>query len=397
MAIHHFAQRMQRVQPSAVAELLRLGSDPSVISFGGGYPDATLFPLEQLDDVFHRTISVDGARALQYSVSDGLPALRALIARRMQAMGAPTAADDVLVLQGAQQGLDLVAKLLIDPGDVIVTENPTFVGALLAFDPYEPRYVGVPVDQDGMDMAALEQVLQSTPRVKLIYTVPDFHNPTGVTMSRERRSALIELANRYDVLILEDTPYREVRFEGEHLPTLRSLDSAGRVIFLGSFSKILAPGLRLGWAAAAPDLLQKLGMLKLAADTQTSTVNMLAVTAFLERYDIDAHIDRLRAAYRRKKDLMLDLIRETFPADVQVTNPQGGLFTWVTFRPDFDTTAFMRDYGLPQARVAYVPGATFFPVVQEQHHARFNYSYQSDEQIIAGMTALGRLLHQQLG
>jgi DNA-binding transcriptional MocR family regulator len=374
-----FAQRMERVKPSAIRELLALGAAPDVISFGGGYPDAALFPYEELVAIATAAIVENGAVNLQYSVSNGPHELRALVAGRMR----------------GQQGLDLIAKLFLDKGDVVITENPTFLGGLLAFNPYEPQYAVVPIDNDGMDMDVLESTLLQHPGAKFIYTIPDFHNPMGVTMSLPRRKRLIELANRFDVMIIEDTPYREIRFEGESLPTLRSLDSEGRVLYLGSFSKILAPGLRLGWAVAAKPLIDKLTLLKLAADTQCSTLNMAIVTLFMRDYDLDGHITGLQTAYRRKRDLMVQTIRETFPADVTYTIPQGGLFTWVSFKPGFDTAQFMRDVVLPQARVAYVPGATFFPLNEEHHHARVNFSAQSESKLVSGMTAWGELLKQR--
>lgn len=386
------ANRMTQVKPSAIRELLRHGSDPKIISFGGGYPDASLFPLEQLEAIYHAAIAGNGREALQYTVSNGPPKLREQIAARMQRDGVTCDAENVLVLQGGQQGLDLVAKMLIDKGDVIVTENPTFLGALIAFNPCEPRYAVVKMDDDGMDMDDLERTLKKNPAAKLLYTVPDFQNPTGVTLSRERRQRLVELANRFDLVILEDTPYRELRYQGERAPPIKSFDTEGRVIYLGSFSKILAPGLRLGWAVASEDLIQKLGLLKLAADTQCSTLNMAAASMFLDTYDIDAHIATIRRTYRRKKDLMLDTIRRTFPQDVSFTEPSGGMFTWLTFPKGFDTTHFMADHALPEAQVAYVPGATFFPLEQEVNHARFSYSTHTDEAIVQGITALGRLL-----
>ena len=386
---------MERVKPSAIRELLALGAAPDVISFGGGYPDAALFPYEELVAIATASIVENGAVNLQYSVSNGPHELRALVAGRMRGQGTPTDADEVLILHGGQQGLDLIAKLFLDKGDVVITENPTFLGGLLAFNPYEPQYAVVPIDNDGMDMDVLESTLLQHPGAKFIYTIPDFHNPMGVTMSLPRRKRLIELANRFDVMIIEDTPYREIRFEGESLPTLRSLDSEGRVLYVGSFSKILAPGLRLGWAVAAKPLIDKLTLLKLAADTQCSTLNMAIVTLFMRDYDLDGHIAGLRTAYRRKRDLMVQTIRETFPADVTYTIPQGGLFTWVSFRPGFDTAQFMRDVVLPQARVAYVPGATFFPLNEEHHHARVNFSAQSESKLITGMTAWGELLRQR--
>lgn len=392
--IPRFAIRMDRVEPSAIKELLALGADPSIISFGGGYPDASLFPAAQLEEVFRDIISAPGGAAMQYAPSDGLPRLREQIAALMCRDGTDCRAEDVLILQGSQQGLDFAAKMLINPGDVIITEDPTFLGALIAFNPSEPRYAAVPMDAEGMRMDALEAALKANPTARMIYTVPDFQNPTGVTLSLPRRQRLMELADEYDVIVLEDTPYRHIRFAGETLPTLKSMDRQGRVIHLGSFSKVLVPGLRIGWAVAVPALLEKMALLKVAADTQTSTLNMAATSLFLERFDLDEHVAMLRAAYRQKKEVMLDAIRQHFPQDVTMTDPEGGLFTWATFPEDFDATAFMRDIALPQARVAYVPGATFFPVHEQANHARINYSAQSEERIRDGIAALGKVLCQ---
>ena len=391
-----FAKRMERVQPSAIRELLRLGADPDIISFGGGYPDASLFPTEQLNAVYTEAISRNGRLSLQYSFSNGLPRLREQIAQRMGRDGVTCSPEEVLILQGSQQGLDLTAKLLIDQGDVIITENPTFLGALIAFNPCEPNYVTVRIDADGMDMDDLESKLHTAKRVKFLYTVPDFQNPTGVTMSADRRRRLIDLANRFDFIVLEDSPYREIRYQGSSLPTLKSLDTEGRVVFLGSFSKVLAPGMRLGWAVASEDLIQKLGLLKLAADTQCSTLNMTAASLFLDHYDIEAHIRSIRQAYLRKKELMFDTIRQTFPQDVRFTDPSGGLFTWLTFPEGFDSAKFMMEQSLPKAKVAYVPGATFFPHTHETNHARVNYSSQPDDKIVQGISALGQLLKDYL-
>lgn len=393
--IPRYAQRMANVQPSAIGELLALGADPSIISFGGGYPDATLFPVEQLDAVFHHIIHETGGAAMQYAPSNGLPRLRDQIAGLMTADGTACSAEDILILQGSQQGLDFAARMLIDPGDVIVTEDPTFLGALIAFEPSQPCYAVVPVDTDGMQTEQLEAILAANPRAKMIYTVPDFQNPTGVTLSLERRKHLISLANRHDLIVLEDTPYRHIRFTGQNLPTLKSLDTEGRVIHLGSFSKVLVPGLRIGWANASPDLLARMGLLKVAADTQTSTLNMAAASLFLDRYDLAAHIATLCRAYSTKKEAMLSAIRQHFPQDIVATDPAGGLFIWLTFPEGFDATDFMRNVALPQARVAYVPGATFFPLTPRANHARLNFSAPSLGDIQTGIAALGRALHAQ--
>ena len=389
-----YAGRMDRVQPSAIRELLRLGDDPDIVSFGGGYPDPTLFPVAELHEVYARLLVPERAAALQYTATNGLPMLREQVAARLGQDGIECTADDVLILQGAQQGLDLAAKLVVDPGDVVVTENPTFLGALIAFAPTEPAYAPVRTDMDGMDTEHLEAVLEANPNATMLYTVPDFQNPTGVTLSLERRRRLIELANAHELLVVEDTPYRALRYEGESLPTLKSLDTEGRVLHLGSFSKILAPGLRLGWAVASPEILERLTLLKLAADTQNSTLNMAATSAYLSTYDIDAHLARALPVYRHKRDLMLATMAETFPEDVRFTNPDGGLFVWLTLPEDLDAATFMAETLLPEAKVAYVPGATFYPVEQRPNHARLSYSGVPDALLVQGVSALGRLLHR---
>ena len=308
----------------------------------------------------------------------------------------PCTENDILIIQGAQQGLDISAKLVVNPGDTIVTENPTFLGALIAFAPTQPNYAPVRTDEFGMDTDQLAEVLATNPNVVMIYTIPEFQNPTGVTMNLERRKHLIELANKYNVLVVEDSAYRELRYVGEQLPTIKSLDTEGRVIHLGSFSKILAPSMRLGWALASPEILDKLSLLKLASDTQNSTLNMNATLEYLRRHDIDEHIAKIRPNYLRKLNLMLSTMRETFPDEVSFTEPEGGLFTWLTFPVGFDATNFMKETLLPKGKVAYVPGATFFPVVQEPNHARVNFSGVEDDRIVEGISRIGKLLKQTL-
>ena len=393
---NRYAARMDVVRPSAIRDLLEHAADPDIISFGGGYPDPTLFPTAQLREIYEGILGGEDRSPMQYSVTDGLPSLRRAIAARMAADGVACGTNEVIVLQGAQQGLSLVAQMLIDPGDVIVVEDPTFLGAMLAFNPCQPAYAPVRTDDDGLDPDDLERVLFANPSAKFLYTMPDFHNPMGVSMSLERRRRVIEIANTYDLVVLEDSPYRQLRFEGETLPSLKSLDTEGRVIFLGSFSKTLVPGMRLGWAVADPEIIGHIGLLKTAADTQTSTLNMAAAAAFLDRFDLDAHIAEVNAVYRRKRDLMLGAMDELFPPSVEFTRPQGGLFTWLTFPDGFDATAFMRDRALPEAKVAFVPGATFFANDQQPNHARLNYSGVSDERVAVGITRLAELLRSTL-
>ncbi|MBP6525435.1 MAG: PLP-dependent aminotransferase family protein [Dermatophilaceae bacterium] len=391
-----FARRAERVQPSAIREFLALAGQPGITSFAGGYPDPTLFPMRELHGIYDALLTDGNASALQYTASEGLPELRALVAARLSADGMPCTADDVLITQGGQQGLDLTAKLFVDAGDVIVTERPTFLGALIAFNPCEPDYRSVPMDDEGMDTDALEQVLRTTDRVKLVYTVPDHQNPTGRTMSLARRRRLVELAEEFDVVVLEDTPYRELRYEGERLATIKSLDTTGRVVHLGSFSKILAPGLRLGWALAEPEVREKLALLKLAADTQNGTLNMRAAAAYLGGYDIEGHIAGMLPTYRHQRDLMLASLQEHFPPGITWTRANGGLFTWVTFPAGLDMAAFQRDVLIPQAGVIVVPGTPFFADRPEANHARMSYSGVPDDRLVEGVRRMGALLTDAL-
>lgn len=390
------ARRMERVVPNAIGDLLRHGADPELVSFAGGYPAPELFPVDELREVYAELLDGGDRAVMQYTVSDGLPGLRRQVAERMTRDGTACEAADVLVLQGAQQGLDLVAKMLVDPGSTVITEDPTFLGALIAFAPYEPRYAPVRTDADGMDTDDLERVLEANPDARLLYAIPDFQNPAGVTLSLARRHRLMELARAFDLVVLEDSPYRDLRFAGSPQPTLASLDTDGRVIYLGSFSKTLVPGMRLGWAVARGELRAKLGLLKLAADTQCSTLNMAAASMYFERHDLDAHIADVRAAYLRKRDLMLGILEERLPPSVSFTRPDGGLFTWLTFPDGFDAAAFMRDVAIPRAKVAYVPGGTFYPLREQPNHARVNFSGVPDAQITVGATRLADLLRESL-
>lgn len=386
---YQFANRMERVKPSAIRELLKLGADPNVISFGGGYPDPELFPVNQLRTIYDEVLQQQGKLALQYTGTEGLLELREKLVDRVRKIGIECKLENLFIIQGGQQGLDLAAKAFVDRGDIIITENPTFLGALAAFNPYEPEYIGVSMDEEGMIMEELEEVLTNYSNVKLIYTVPEFQNPTGVTMSFERRKKLVELANTYNVMIIEDSPYREIRYEGEHIPSIKSLDTEGRVIHIGSFSKILSPGLRLGWLIAESDLAEKLSLLKMASDTQNSTLNMYVVNRYMEKYDLDAHIENIRSTYKRKKEIMFQILENTFPKEITFTKSKGGLFTWLTFPQQVDTAELMQKHSLPEAKVAYVPGESFFSNNPERNHCRLNYSYMPEEKIVKGITDLG--------
>lgn len=376
---------MDLVRPSVIRELLALAADPGIISFGGGYPDPALFPIDDLAAAYQSALLDHGAAALQYATTEGIDRLREQLSEIMNADGVACGPENVLVVQGAQQAIDLAGKLWLEPGDVVVTESPSFLGGLVGLNPYEPSYRSVRTDEHGMDPAHLEEVLRANPRAKLIYTVPDFHNPTGYTISLERRARIVELAREFDVIVLEDTPYRELRFTDTALPTLKSFDTDGHVYYIGSFSKTLAPGLRTGWMVAPTEAIEKLALLKLATDTQNSTLNMYAISLFLENVDYGDHLDRIRAHYRQKRDHTIAALEAELPDDIGFNRPDGGLFLWLTFPDHVDTDRLLREHLIPDAQVAFVPGASFYSERPEFNRGRLGFPTLSLDRISEGV------------
>ncbi|WP_461213774.1 aminotransferase-like domain-containing protein [Lacticaseibacillus sp. GG6-2] len=389
-----FAQRNNHNAATGL-EALFAASTPDVISFAGGYPDRSLFPKRELNAAFANSFASDDTELLQYTSAAGYRPLREKLAKRMQGNDIDASADDILLTQGAQQGIDLTARLLLNPGDGLVVEGPTYVGALAAFDAYQPTYYTVPMEADGMDLHALQKVLM-THHVKMIYTIPDFQNPTGTVMSLAKRKALVALANQYDVVILEDGPYRDLRYTGESLPPLRHFDTQGRVIFLGSFSKILAPSLRLGWVNASPALLRPLMSLKGGVDVESSNLMMHGIDNYLEHNDLDAHIETIRACYREKKNLMVKTLRQYLPNGCSINDPEGGFFLWLRLPEGFDAEAFMNDTLLPEANVSFVPASIMVPDHTMTNGARLNFTGASLTAIKAGARALGLALQTEL-
>lgn len=391
-----YSSLLDFIKPSPTAELLSLSADRSLISFGGGFPDSDMFPIDALADAFAHVIREKPGLALQYAVAEGIPSLREKVAQRSKTAGFDCAPEEVLITQGGSQALDLVADLFLDRGDTVICENPTYMGALGPFDLRDCKYVGIDMDENGMDVDRLEAALKAHPEAKLIYVIPDFQNPTGVSLTLERRRRIVELANQYNLLVLEDCPYRELRFEGELLPTLRSFDTEGRVIHLGSFSKILCPGVRLGWVAADREIIAKMSQVRNIRDLQSSTLVMYAVDALLERFDIDSHIEKMRRVYGDKKNYMMELMAEHFPAEVTSTNPQGGMFLWVTFPQPIDVGVLMREVLVPKAKVILLPGESLYCQNPQRNTARVNYSNPPREKIEEGIVSMGKVLHQVL-
>ncbi|QUH16561.1 PLP-dependent aminotransferase family protein [Lacticaseibacillus rhamnosus] len=389
-----FAKRTQKTGNSGLEDLFA-ASGPNVISFAGGYPDRSLFPTQQLNQAFKHSFNSGDTELLQYASTQGYLPLREKIAARLRATGIPTRADNIMMTQGAQQGLDLVARLMLDSGDGLVVEAPTYLGALAAFNAYQPTYYEIPMQDDGMDINALQRVLMSH-KVKFIYTVPDFQNPTGVVMSVAKRQALIRLANQYDVMILEDNPYRDLRYDGKPLPTIKSFDTQGRVVYLGSFSKILSPSLRMGWLVAAPDLLQELLALKGGSDLESSNLTMHGIDAYMAENDLDAHITEIQNRYREKKNAMVAAMNRYLPDEAHFTNPDGGFFLWLTMPAGFDMGAFMKQHLLPESNISYVPSANLYATSAQVNGARLNFTGPTLEQIDTGIKALGDALKTAL-
>lgn len=386
----NYAKRMDNIKASEIRELLKLTQQPQIISFAGGLPAPESFPIEELTKIGRMVLEDTGVQALQYGSTEGYPPLREAISKRMAKTKVDVKADDILVTSGSQQGLDFAAKIFINPGDIIVCESPTYLGAINAFKAYEPEFIEIDTDKDGMIMEDLENALKDNDKVRFIYVIPDFQNPSGKTWSIDRRKKLVELANKYNVVILEDNPYGELRFEGEILPAIKHYDEEGRVIFLGTFSKILCPGLRLGWVAASPEILNKFIMVKQGADLQSSTISQMEVAKFLEEYSIDDHINKIIDLYRERRDLMMKTIEEEFPKEASYTYPEGGLFTWVVL-PEYMNARELAVKALEQ-NVAYVPGGSFYPNGGNENTFRLNYSNMDNERIVEGIKRLGKVL-----
>ncbi len=393
--MYRYAQRMELAQPSFIRESLKLASDPTLICFAGGNPDPAYFPWEELAQAAQRAITGDWRTALQYSVTEGNLALRESLRGMMKAIGIDTPVEQLVITSGSQQGLDLVAKAFLDKGDKVIVESPTYMGAVNAIKYYQPQFLEVETDQDGMRMDALERVLQENPDAKFIYTIPDFQNPTGQVLARERRSRMIALAEQYDVMIVEDNPYYYLRYDGEAIPPVKHFDDKDRVIYLGSTSKILCPALRIGWIIAPRHVVNSLVYLKQACDLQTSELTQRIAGEYLARNDIMAHIARMNGLYKKKKDRMLQAIRDTFPPEIQYTVPQGGLFLWLTFPEEVDALALFHQMK-ESIRVIFVPGDTFYPYGGHPNTARLSFATVSEEQIGEGMERMGGMLTQLL-
>jgi 2-aminoadipate transaminase len=385
-----FARRMDSLEVSTVREILKVTEMPDVISFAGGLPAPELFPAQEIAQAFYKVIAEDGRAALQYSTTEGYTPLRQLIAARMQTKGIEAAASNILITSGSQQGLDLVAKVLLNAGDKVIVERPTYLAAIQTFSVFEAQFITVGSDDEGMDVDDVERKLREHNDVKLIYLVANFQNPSGTTLSLTRRQKLIRLAQHHGVRVLEDDPYGELRYRGEAIPPLKSLDESGLSIYLSTFSKTMAPGLRLGWLVAEPRLYQKLVIAKQATDLHTNTVAQRAAHYYLTEHSADEHIGKIRAVYGERCRVMLESLERYFPPHVRWTKPEGGMFLWVELPPHVRTEEVLKE-AIAQ-KIAFVPGAAFFANEKQHHFLRLNFSNQVPEKIEEGIKRLSQVV-----
>ena len=402
-----YATRLEWMTTSVIRDILKVAQSEDTISMAGGWPEADLFPVGQFREICDHVLKEMPRESLQYGLTDGLPALREAVASYMTELGIPAVADNIIITSGSQQALDLVGRIFLNEGDTVLVESPTFLGATQAFNGYGVRYASVPMDEEGACIDAVQRAVEEQ-QPKFMYLLPNFQNPTGVTMSLERREQVVELADEAGVPILEDDPYGLLRFEGQALPSLVQLDSArfpengeqtgyarGNVVYLSTFSKTLAPGLRLAWAVCPPEIAQNLGMAKQGADLHSNALAQTMALEFVGRGWLPAQVQRIRDTYLERRNAMYEAIEAFFPAEVSHTHPEGGLFLWVTLPEGMDAVELLQDAAKRQ--VAFVPGAPFFVDGSGQNTLRLSFASVPPDTIREGIRRLGQVITEHLG
>ena len=389
-----FSERMSRMKGSAIREIFKLAGDPAVISLAGGNPAPELFPNRELSQIAAELLEKQPVLSLQYGVTEGYGPLREQAkARIREKEGISGENDELIITSGGQQGIELIAKCLVNEGDAVIVEEPSFIGATNAFRSFGAKLIGVGLENDGINLGMLEKALAENKNVRIMYLIPTFQNPAGTTTSLEKRKAIYALAKKHSVLIIEDNPYGELRFAGEHVPTIKSMDTDGIVAYCGSFSKIISPGLRVGFMCAPKELAAKAVVAKQVSDVHTAMLPQLLVSEFMKRYDLDSFIKKNRELYGRKCALMLEGIDACFPKQVSRTSPQGGLFVWCDMNGDFDTAEIAK--AAVKKNVVFVPGSTFMAdMTKPRSTFRLNYSSMPDEKIVRGVEILGKVLKE---
>ncbi|GAB5085857.1 PLP-dependent aminotransferase family protein [Ruminococcus sp. 25CYCFAH16] len=393
---YKFSEKVSGLQASAIREILKFTSDPEVISFAAGNPAPEAFPTEEVGRISAEILKDDPILALQYNISEGYPPLRELLKQRMKSQNCFSENDDLIVTSGAQQAIELASKVLCNEGDTLIAESPSFIGSLNAFRSFNVNLIGIEQEEGGMKLDELERVMKNAPGQKVIYVIPNFQNPTGSTMSFEKRKGIYELACKYNGVIIEDNPYGDLRFAGESVPSIKSLDKEGRVIYVGSFSKILAPGLRVGYACAPQEIFQKMVVCKQVSDVHTSIWPQLVCFKFMKECDLDEHFNKLRLIYKRKCGLMLENMDKYFSSKISYTRPDGGLFIWATLPKGSDMMRFctkaVKDY-----KIAVVPGTAFMINENDKTDSfRLNFSTPSDDKITEGIRILSGMTKDML-
>ena len=393
-----YSKNVMNIKRSAIRDLLKITRQPDIISFGGGLPSPDTFPVKELEEISCQLLREKGAVALQYGPTEGEPSLREEIAKWMAREKATVKPENILVTSGSQQGLDIIAKIFLDPNDIAIVELPSYMGGLQAISAYRAKMVGVPQDNDGMRVDLLEKAMAKLARrkrkPKFIYVVPDFQNPSGVTMTLERRKRLLELARKYEVPIIEDSPYRDLRFAGDSVPMIYSLDKENYVIALGTFSKLLCPGLRLAWITASTEWMERMVAAKQSMDLSSPIFTQLMVAEYLKRGLLPQQVEKIRKLYARKRDVMINALRCYMPEGVEWTEPEGGLFLWVKLPKRMDTNTLF-----PKAienKVAYVIGSAFHCNGKGQNTMRLNFSYPSEAQIEEGAKRLAKMVRENM-
>ncbi|MDF2595010.1 MAG: Transcriptional regulator containing a DNA-binding domain and an aminotransferase domain [Clostridia bacterium] len=392
---YNFSDRISALQPSAIREILKMSSDPKVISFAAGNPAPDAFPTEAIAAISQEVLKENPVSALQYSLTEGYPALRTTMKEFiLNRYGIGKAFDELIIVSGAQQGIELTCKVLCNEGDTIICEDPTFIGSLNSFRSYNTQLVGVEMEADGIKIDSLEKALINHPETKFIYVIPNFQNPTGITMSYEKRKRVYELAQQHQVMIIEDNPYGDLRFDGEDIPSIKSMDTDGLVIYVGSFSKVLSPGMRVGYLCGPQEVVSKIVVAKQCADVHSNILAQIICEKFVTHYDIQGHLERLKTIYKKKCTLMLDEMDKHFAKCVTYTRPQGGLFIWCTLPKEVDMVAFCKK-AVSDYKVAVVPGSAFTVTEGAPTQSfRINFSTPTDEHIIKGIEILGKMTQE---
>jgi 2-aminoadipate transaminase len=395
----HFSERTKEMRASEVRELLKLLQVPDMISFAGGFPNPESFPVETIRQIVSDVLEKDGAQALQYGITEGYAPLRESVADRMNKRGMDISKENVLIVSGSQQAIDLMGKIFIDPKDTIVISAPTYLAALTNWAVMQATFESIPIDHNNMRMDIFEErmkrlVKRSNPP-EIVYVLPNFQNPAGVTMPEKNRRKIVDMASEYDFIILEDDPYGDLRYKGDPIPPLKHWDDEGRVVYTSTFSKILAPGLRVGWVVAAPEILKKLIVAKQSTDVCANVLGQRIAHEYIVRGHIDPQIEKIKQLYKRKMDLMLSGMEEFMPDGIGWTKPEGGMFLWVTLPEMMDSVELLKK--ALRKRVAFVSGRAFFADPKEGTSTmRLNFTHPSDQMITEGLRRLGSVLNQEI-